>query len=55
MMQPSLRAEGETPMTRQALIYGVILSWVPSIVLLAWLLWLNASTSMRAAKIGNRF
>ena len=23
----------------QALIYGIILSWVPSIVLLAWLLW----------------
>jgi hypothetical protein len=40
MMQPSLRVEGETPMTTgQALIYGVILSWVSSIVLLAWLLW----------------
>jgi hypothetical protein len=23
----------------QALIYGIMLSWVPSIVLLAWLLW----------------
>jgi hypothetical protein len=23
----------------QALIYGIILSWVPSMVLLAWLLW----------------
>jgi hypothetical protein len=23
----------------QALIYGIIVSWVPSIVLLAWLLW----------------
>jgi hypothetical protein len=39
-MQPSLRAEGETPMTTgQALICGIMLSWVPSIVLLAWLLW----------------
>ena len=33
-------AGGETLMTAaQALIYGIILSWVPSIVLLAWLLW----------------